>query len=223
MERDPEGQPRGLFVGLSTLDIIQRVPGVPGPDEKVTASRTDIAAGGPALNAAVVFSALGGHAALVTRVGQGGVSSLIREDIESRGVEIIDLADASFRPAVSTITVDDSTGQRQVVSTDAWGGATEKATASPDDHTGLAGHLGDMGRIDIVHLDGHHPDITVTAARWGAARGLPRVCGITAPLYFTFFLFVLWCLVTAGWLVVDRGAARVAELSGSQPSVVRQD
>jgi len=42
-----------LFVGLSTLDIIQRVDELPGPNAKATALRQDVAGGGPALDAAV--------------------------------------------------------------------------------------------------------------------------------------------------------------------------
>ncbi|QGF22571.1 hypothetical protein [Raineyella fluvialis] len=40
---------------------------------------------------------------------------------------------------------------------------------------------------------------------------LASVCGITAPLYFTFYVFVLWCLVLAAWLVAPRREARVTE------------
>lgn len=174
MEHDPQGRPRGLFVGLATLDIIHRVPHVPGADEKVTASRTDIAAGGPALNAAVVFSALGGRSSLVTRLGEGALSSFIRDDVASRGVEIIDLADPSFAPAISTITVDDSTGQRQVVSTDARG-AGEPATSASDVRQRIVRHLERVAPVDIVHCDGHHPDLTLTAAEWGASHGVPCV------------------------------------------------
>jgi sugar/nucleoside kinase (ribokinase family) len=56
----------GLFVGLSTLDIVYRVAAPPGPDEKVQAAGQDLAAGGPATNAAVTFAALGGAATLGT-------------------------------------------------------------------------------------------------------------------------------------------------------------
>ncbi len=54
--------PRGLFVGLSTLDLVQRVSRRPGANEKVVAQRCDIAAGGPAAVAAVTFGAIHGCA-----------------------------------------------------------------------------------------------------------------------------------------------------------------
>lgn len=45
--------PHGLFVGLSTLDVIHRIDKRPGRNEKVTALAQFVAAGGPAANAAV--------------------------------------------------------------------------------------------------------------------------------------------------------------------------
>ena len=65
----PGDVPAGLFVGLVTLDLVQRVDKAPGPNEKVVAFAADIAAGGPATNAAVTFAALGGRATLVTSRG----------------------------------------------------------------------------------------------------------------------------------------------------------
>ena len=58
-----------MFVGLTTLDVLHRVERSPGPNEKVTALRQDVAAGGPAANAAVVFAAMGGTARLITSMG----------------------------------------------------------------------------------------------------------------------------------------------------------
>ena len=38
------------------------------------------------------------------------------------------------------------------------------------------------------------------------------ICGILAPLFFTYFVFVLWTLVFSGWLLADaRRASQVAE------------
>ncbi|MGC9503545.1 hypothetical protein [Baaleninema sp.] len=50
---------QGLFVGLTTLDVIYLSERLPQPDEKLVASDYTIAAGGPATNAAVSFSSLG--------------------------------------------------------------------------------------------------------------------------------------------------------------------
>ena len=60
----------GLFVGLTTLDLIYRVAHLPQSNEKQTAADLAIAAGGPATNAAVTFRHLGNQAKLMSAVGQ---------------------------------------------------------------------------------------------------------------------------------------------------------
>lgn len=55
-------RPYGIFADLATLDVIHRIDAPPDPDQKITARAQFIAAGGPAANAAVTFSALGGDA-----------------------------------------------------------------------------------------------------------------------------------------------------------------
>jgi len=59
--------PSGIFVGLTTLDVVQFVDGMPSSNRKTTARESWLAAGGPAAVAAVAFSALGGSATLVRR------------------------------------------------------------------------------------------------------------------------------------------------------------
>lgn len=48
-----------LLAGLSTVDVVQRVAELPGPGEKVQSLGVEVAAGGPAANAAVTVAALG--------------------------------------------------------------------------------------------------------------------------------------------------------------------
>jgi hypothetical protein len=42
----------------------------------------------------------------------------------------------------------------------------------------------------------------------GAFSGVAGVCGILAPFFFTYFLFLLWTLVLGATLVVDRASSR---------------
>ena len=164
MTGDPsDGGPRralGVFVGLATLDVVHRVERLPGANEKVTALRQDVAAGGPAANAAVVFAALGGRARLVTTLGTDPVARLIRAELESRGVEVVDVTPAATTPpAVSAVAVTHSSGDRAVTSMD----AAAHDVAAPAD---LARHL---AGAEVVLVDGHHAHLAVAAAR--AARG----------------------------------------------------
>jgi sugar/nucleoside kinase (ribokinase family) len=147
---------RGLFVGLATLDIVHIVERAPGPDEKVVAVRQDVAAGGPAANAAVTFAALGGDAALLTALGGHVLARAAADELAGCGVRVIDaMPDADRPPAVSLVRVVQASGQRSVTSVNAAG-----VDAGPPADL-------DMG-ADVVLVDGHHPRLAIAAAR--AAR-----------------------------------------------------
>ncbi|QTE29579.1 PfkB family carbohydrate kinase [Pengzhenrongella sicca] len=153
-------RPLGVFVGLATLDVVHRVERPPGANEKVTALRQDVAAGGPAANAAVTFAALGGRARLVTALGTDPVARVIRAELEARGVEVVDVTpDATTPPAISAVAVTDATGDRAVVSRDA---AAHDVAGPPD----LARHL---AGADVVLLDGHHARLAAAAVAVAAA------------------------------------------------------
>jgi len=81
----------GLFIGLSTLDIIGYVENAPTADQKVDALDVWVGAGGPTTNAAVTFRRLGGEARLIAAWGPGSVSSLALHDLSSEDVETTDV------------------------------------------------------------------------------------------------------------------------------------
>ncbi|PZR52646.1 carbohydrate kinase [Xylanimonas oleitrophica] len=144
--------------GLTTLDVVHRADARPGPDQKITASRQDVAAGGPAANAAVTAVALGARAVLVSALGSGPVAAAARADLEAHGVLVHDVVgdrEADMFPmAVSAVLVDDATGERSVVSPD---GAL--ATAPAATRTELETLAREHGLPDAVLLDGHHPAV----------------------------------------------------------------
>ncbi len=161
-------EPRGVFVGLTTLDVVHVVDRAPAPNEKVTATAQFLAAGGPAANAAVTFAALGGQATLVTAIGRGSVAEVIVADLERHGVRIVDLTpDEGDRAPVSAVSVNPAKAQRSVVSIDATG-ASVAAPASAD-----ARAL--VGEAAVVLIDGHHPALAVAVAGAARAAGLPVV------------------------------------------------
>lgn len=84
------GAPRGLFVGLCTLDVIQLVDHAPGANEKLTAREQVVAAGGPAANAAVAFAHLGGAATLLTAIGRHPLGVAVAADLDRLGVTVVD-------------------------------------------------------------------------------------------------------------------------------------
>jgi len=159
-------RPTGLFVGLCTLDVIQLVDHAPGANEKLTARDQVVAAGGPAANAAVTFAHLGGTARLLTAIGSHPLGVGAKADLRALGVTVTDLAvDSTQPPAVSSVLVTASTGERAVASTN----ATRHRLTPPDDLDAL------VAACDIVEFDGHHMELAVAAARAARTAGRTTV------------------------------------------------
>ena len=165
---------RGLFVGLTTLDVVQTVTDPVGPNEKVTALTSDLAVGGPAAVAAIAFAALGGHAKLVTAIGTGPAAQAALEDLASTGVEVVDLAPDGFGLAPSTAIVVAATGERSVVSGSA--------------HTP---HLADPGDLvdgeDVVVVDGHLPVLAAAAVQQAGTNPVVVDAGSHKPVFDAIF------------------------------------
>jgi sugar/nucleoside kinase (ribokinase family) len=159
-------RPAGLFVGLCTLDIIQLVDHAPASNEKLTAREQVVAAGGPAANAAAAFNHLGGTARLLTAIGSHPLGLGATADLDRLGVIVSDLAaDSAEPPAVSSILVTASSGERAVASTN----ATGHRLTPPSDLDML------VASCDIAEFDGHHMELAVTAARLARAVGRATV------------------------------------------------
>ena len=156
--------PTALFVGLTTLDLVHIVDEAPAPNQKVTAARQDLAAGGPAANAAVTFAALGGEAVLLTALGRHPLAQFAGAELVSRRVAIIDATpSASDVPAVSLVRVVGRTGERSVSSVNAVG----VEAPPPDDLDRL------VARADVVLVDGHHAQLAYAAAVSARAAAVP--------------------------------------------------
>lgn len=158
MTRAPEDHPELLSVGLTTLDVVHRAAAPPPVNTKITAERQDVAAGGPAANAAVVAQSLGVPATLVTAVGHSPVAAAARADLRARGVRVLDTA-PEHDLAVSAIVVSQESGQRTVTSLDSGG-------SDPvwPDQAGL-------GSPAVVLIDGHYPHLALAAAEYAREHG----------------------------------------------------
>ncbi len=150
---------RVLLAGLCTVDVVQRVEELPAPGEKVQSLQVDVAAGGPATNAAVTVAALGAEATLLTVLGAHPLAALARADLETHGVRVVDLDPGRTEPPpVSAAAVRDRDGERTVVSRNA-AGSEATWTGTVD--------------ADVVLVDGHHPNLALPVAR--AAGDVPVV------------------------------------------------
>ncbi|MGD0858026.1 MAG: PfkB family carbohydrate kinase [Terracidiphilus sp.] len=85
-------KPRVLFLGRTTLDLLYRLDRMPEEDTKVYARDLQAAPGGPALNAAITHSLLGGRAMLISAVGGGPWAAPVRSQLRRHGIHLLDLA-----------------------------------------------------------------------------------------------------------------------------------
>jgi sugar/nucleoside kinase (ribokinase family) len=155
----------GIFVGLSTIDVVYRVDKFPAADTKIAAQSQDVFVGGPATNAAIAFTHLGGSASLVTASGRHALAEVIRREVESRSIRFLDLNFAFDQPpAISSVTVDEA-GRRNVVSANA-----SRITVPPAEVDGQA-----LEQALVVMVDGHFMQASQTWAAAAHARGTPVV------------------------------------------------
>ncbi|MBU2671000.1 carbohydrate kinase [Actinoplanes bogorensis] len=173
-----------LCVGLATVDLVYRVDRMPGVDEKAQARSAEVAAGGPAANAAVTAAALGAPVTLVTAIGAHPLGALIRSDLEASGVRVVDAARHSDAlPPISTVVVVDGTGQRTIVSRN----AGDLAYGVPEEGLPPAA---------VTLVDGHHPVLATAAAR--SATRLVVDAGSWRPVFHDIFPYaeVVACSAT---------------------------
>ncbi|PZD71104.1 Sulfofructose kinase [Acaryochloris thomasi RCC1774] len=165
----------GLFIGLSTLDFIYLAEGPPQANQKVVARESAISSGGPATNAAVTFAHLGNQAQLLTAMGTHPMTQLMRSDLEEVGVAmaegrsltIANLTPSQVQsPAISSIIVTESTGERAIISLNA-----QRQQAQPEQIPPEVWERLDATKIILI--DGHQIDISVAIS--AQATNIPIV------------------------------------------------
>jgi sugar/nucleoside kinase (ribokinase family) len=161
--------PRGSFVGLTTVDMIFSFETYPDEDTKNTARQYTAAAGGPASNAAVVFSYLGGEAQLISSLGRSGISNVARRDLMQRGVRHVDITGGHDRdPALSAIVISERTGTRTIFTSPAIDDELPGPFSKEDTAECVAG-------IDILLLDGHQTSLAAHIAHQAKQNGVTVV------------------------------------------------
>ncbi len=146
------------------MDVVQTVTAPPGANAKIVASAASVEGGGPALNAAVTGALLGASAVLVSAVGDGPLSTVVRADLYRYAVELADCAAPGYDPPLSTVLITESTGERAVVSHNALA-----ATAYLPLHDNV------LDGVGAVLVDGHHLALCREVAHRARQRGIPVV------------------------------------------------
>jgi sugar/nucleoside kinase (ribokinase family) len=155
----------GVFVGLSTIDIVYAVDRFPEPNSKVSALTQDVFVGGPATNASITFAHLGGRSTLVTTVGRHPLAESITNELRQHSIALLDLnPDFAGTPVISSIAVN-SLGERNVVSAN-----SIRINIPPPqvDHATLQ-------QASVVLVDGHYMQACQAWAKAARSRGVPVV------------------------------------------------
>lgn len=157
---------RGLFIGLTTVDIQYFVEEFPKPNVKIKCEQPIICAGGPATNAAVAFSFLNGEAFLATPFGNNGFASLIREDFQKNNIVHFDLAEnRPIEPVIASVITSENNGDRTIF-THNRGEFDSKLNVN---------QLFTKVNPDILLLDGFNPGISLQCAQMAKKRNIPVV------------------------------------------------
>lgn len=155
----------GIFVGLSTIDIIYTVAEQPARNQKITAHSQQIIVGGPAANAAFTFAFLGGTASLVTPAGRHYLSAMIKAECDQFNVGLEDLdPDSQQAPPISSIWVDPE-GQRSIVSVNTRERVIPPAVVNPELFEGT----------HVLMVDGHAMQACQTWACAAKSHGVPVI------------------------------------------------
>lgn len=107
--------PKGCFVGLTTLDYVFYIDSQPQDNEKVKTDDFRRFAGGPAANAAITYSLLGGDATLVTCLGNSVESDYLKRILNGYGVTVLNCSEDDTMPSIAAIAVDQC-GKRRIFS-----------------------------------------------------------------------------------------------------------
>lgn len=111
---------KGLFIGLTTVDLLYTLDGFPQENQKYKANQSMIEIGGPATNAAYAFSVLGGEAVLVSPIGQHAWSPFIQKKMDDFGIRHIDLVqEEEYQSTISSIMINLQSGSRTVLTSQA--------------------------------------------------------------------------------------------------------
>jgi len=156
----------GLFIGLTTLDLIYLASHAPTQNQKLVARDYTVSAGGPATNAAITFAHLGHSATLVSSLGCHPITHLIRADLQQWHVMLHDLSPTkSEPPAVSSIVVTEATGERAVISINAVKTPIPGDRVSPDVLSG----------VEVILIDGHQMAVGQSLATHAKQLGISVV------------------------------------------------
>lgn len=105
-----------LFWGRATCDLTYKVADFPEENKKTFSEEFIIQPGGPALNAAITYSYLGGKGIILSSFGNNDFSKSVKSRIFETGLKLIDICkDEEFEIPLSTIVVNSKKSTRTII------------------------------------------------------------------------------------------------------------
>jgi len=167
---------KGLFAGLTTVDIQYFVEKFPASNKKIKTKPPNILVGGPATNAAVAFAVLNGGASLASATGKNPFTDFVREDLAMNNILHYDfIPSVAKNPVLASVITSENNGDRNIF------------THHPEEITPeiTAADIAVLVEPDIFMMDGFYPETVAEAARICKLKGIPVVmdCGSWKPQY----------------------------------------
>jgi len=140
-----------LFIGLTVLDFLYPVEKYPKENSKNFTQNVMMLTGGPAANAAVTFSALGGEATLITSIGCNPLAHIITKELDDYNINLIDLTpDLNSIPPTSSIISSADTSSRTII------------TTSINNNINVIPYLsGIIFNSELIMIDGFYPEVAL--------------------------------------------------------------
>lgn len=143
---------KGLFVGLTGLDITYYQDEFPDENLKCKTNDYQTFIGGPAANAAITYAILGGNAILVTCLGNSTIAQAIKSELsQDYQVTVIDLAEeANILPSISSVLVNTEKSTRTI-----WSGQQQFSISNEINYAAI------ITDADFCFSDCNLPEVTV--------------------------------------------------------------
>lgn len=158
--------PTAAFFGRTTLDVHYILDALPAEDTKVFAREFRAVPGGPACNAAITHTLLGGDATLFTALGKGLWADAVRAELARFEVEIVDIAAGTpYETPLTTVLTGSAGGTRTIVNPPLMQLPFNPLPAEWQRDWGQ--------QPQVVLTDGFHPQESLPLLRWCHDRKVP--------------------------------------------------
>lgn len=164
-------------LGDINADITMIIPSYPGEGDDCTARSLRWGSGGSALNAAVTFALLGGHARLLGRVGRDPAAGVALRVAYQRGIDISLIQEDEELATGTCAAIISPGGQRTMFSFRGANVAFDATAVTPE----LLAHVNLLYLSAHALLEGAQRDAALRAVALADAQGVPIALDLSTP------------------------------------------